>query len=161
MDEKKPKKSSKKKEEAGLEPTATDAEAELPVTSPEAEPHMTSDSFLEFLSSDARFTQEAMGAELFRELALLKEKVEAHSRQIAELQARRHSPAHNAKVQVRDKETGAIYPSKNNAYRSLLKAGDLRDLVEQGVFGPEPEKNNFGWFALRRAMPDRFEEVEG
>jgi transglutaminase/protease-like cytokinesis protein 3 len=69
-------------------------------------------------------------------------------------------PTANGKVQIMDKQTGKIYPSKNNAYQSLLKSGDLTDLVDQGVFGPEPGKNTFGWYALVKALPDRFEEMK-
>ena len=63
------------------------------------------------------------------------------------------------RIQIRDKTTGAIYKSKNNVYQSLLKAGSLKELVDLGVFGPKPEKNSFGWYQLKRAFPDRFEEV--
>jgi hypothetical protein len=41
----------------------------------------------------------------------------------------------------------------------MLKAGELKDLVEQGKFCDIPEKNTFGVYALFRALPDRFEEV--
>jgi hypothetical protein len=41
----------------------------------------------------------------------------------------------NGKVQIRDKQTGKVYPSKNNTYRSMLKAGELKELVDQGIFG--------------------------
>ena len=51
--------------------------------------------------------------------------------------------------------------TKNNCYQSLLKAGELKDLVDKGAFGTDPAKNNFGWFALNRAYPDRFVEVMG
>ena len=54
----------------------------------------------------------------------------------------------NGKVQIRDKQTGTIYPSKNNAYQTLLKSGELKDLVDKGIFGDIPEKNTFGWYAL-------------
>jgi hypothetical protein len=86
-----------------------------------------------------------------------------HTRQIAELQSRpvkKRIMAHGGKVQIRDKKTGTVYPPKNNTYQSMLKAGELKDLVDAGIFGTEPEKNNFGWFALVRAWPDRFEEVK-
>ncbi len=87
-----------------------------------------------------------------------------HTQQIAELQetlARKRRPvASNGKVQIRDKTTGKVYPSKNNCYKSLLKAGELKDLVAQGIFGSLPEKNTFGWYALFRALPDRFEQIE-
>lgn len=53
-----------------------------------------------------------------------------------------------------------MYPSKNNAYQTLLKSGELKDLVDKGVFGETPEKNTFGWYVLEREWPDRFEEVK-
>ena len=86
-----------------------------------------------------------------------------HTRQIAELQevlARKRKPVPNGKVQIRDKKTGKVYPSKNNCYQSLLKSGELKELVEKGIFGDNPEKNTFGWYALMREWPDRFEEVK-
>jgi hypothetical protein len=74
--------------------------------------------------------------------------------------ARKRRPvASNGKVKILDKHTRTIYPSKNNAYQSLLKSGELEPLVDQGVFGPVPEKNTFGWYVLAREWPDRFEEV--
>jgi hypothetical protein len=66
----------------------------------------------------------------------------------------------NGKVQIKDTLTGTIYRSKNNVFQSLLKAGQLKDLVEQGVFGDNPSKNSFGWYALNRAYPQRFEEIK-
>ena len=91
-------------------------------------------------------------------------KVLDHTRQIAELQetlARKRKPvASNGKVQILDKQTGEIYPSKNNAYQTLLKSGELKELVDKGVFGDNPAKNTFGWYALVRELPDRFEEVK-
>ncbi len=87
-----------------------------------------------------------------------------HTRQIAELQetlARKRKPvSSNGKVQIRDKKTGTTYPSKNNAYQTLLKSGELKDLVDKGIFGDNPAKNTFGWYALVRELPDRFEEVK-
>jgi len=82
--------------------------------------------------------------------------------QVADLQAmmeKKYTPRANGKTKIRDTKTGEIYPSKNNCYQTLLKAGELKDLVDKGVFGALPAKNNFGWFALNRAYPDRFEEV--
>ena len=73
--------------------------------------------------------------------------------------ALKRKPTANGKIQIRDKQTGKIYKSKNNVYQSMLKAGDLKDLVEKGIFGEIPEKNTFGVYALFRAWPDRFEEV--
>ncbi|MFC1871493.1 hypothetical protein ACFLYF_03740 [Chloroflexota bacterium] len=32
-------------------------------------------------------------------------------------------------------------------------------MVDKGIFGDNPAKNTFGWYALVRELPDRFEEV--
>jgi hypothetical protein len=101
---------------------------------------------------------------LFEELQSLKQLAGEHTNLITQLQEtlarKRKPPASNGKVQIRDKKTGAIYPSKNNAYQTLLKSGELKDLVDKGVFGDIPAKNTFGWYALVRELPDRFEEVK-
>ena len=96
------------------------------------------------------------------EITSLKQIVLHHTEQIAELYStpKKRRSTRNGKVQIKDKQTGNVYPSKNNAYQTLLKAGELKELVDKGIFGLEPEKNNFGWFALVRAWPDRFEEVK-
>jgi len=73
--------------------------------------------------------------------------------------ALKRKPTANNKVQIRDKQTGKICKSKNNVYQTMLKAGELKDLVEKGIFGEIPEKNTFGVYALFLAWPDRFEEV--
>ena len=86
-----------------------------------------------------------------------------HTRQIAELQeamARKRKPVPNGKIQILDKQIGTVFPSKNNAYQTLLKSGELKELVDKGIFGDNPEKNTFGWYALVREWPDRFEEVK-
>ena len=89
---------------------------------------------------------------------------EEHTNLITQLQEtlarKRKPPVSNGKVQILDKQTGEIYPSKNNAYQTLLKSGELKDLVDKGVFGDNPAKNTFGWYALVRELPDRFEEVK-
>ena len=72
----------------------------------------------------------------------------------------RKPPVSNGKVQIKDTLTGKVYPSKNNVYQTLLKAGELEDLVKQGVFGPIPEKNSFGCYNLFRAFPGRFIEIK-
>ena len=101
---------------------------------------------------------------LFEELQSLKQLAEEHTNFITQLQetlARKRKPvSFNGKVQILDKQTGEIYPSKNNAYQTLLKSGELKDLVDRGVFGDNPTKNTFGWYALVRELPDRFEEVK-
>ncbi|MFZ2036445.1 MAG: hypothetical protein WBL37_09030 [Dehalococcoidales bacterium] len=72
----------------------------------------------------------------------------------------RKPPTSNGKVSIKDTLTGKIYPSKNNVYQSLLKAGELDDLVKQGVFGADPVHNSFGCYNLFRAYPNRFVEVK-
>ena len=102
-------------------------------------------------------------AHLSLEIDSLKQTVQDHSQQILALQealARKRKPAPNGKIQICDKQTGKVYTSQNSCYRSLLKAGELKELTDAGVFGPAPEKNTFGWYALVRAWPDRFEEVK-
>jgi hypothetical protein len=100
---------------------------------------------------------------LHSEIESLRQTVEQQSVLIAQLleapARQRKSPTSNGKIQIRDKQTGKIYPSKNNVYQSLLKAGELDDLVKQGVFGSDPAKNSFGCYNLFRAWPNRFEEV--
>jgi len=102
---------------------------------------------------------------LFEELQSLKMLVEEHASLIIQLQetlARKRKPvASNGKIQIRDKQTGTVYPSKNNVYQTLLKSGELKDLVDKGIFGSIPQKNTFGWYVLVREWPDRFEEVHG
>ena len=101
---------------------------------------------------------------LFEELQSLKQLIGEHTNLIAQLQEtlarKRKSVSSNGKVQILDKQTGEIYRSKNNAYQTLLKSGELKELVDKGVFGDIPAKNTFGWYALVRELPDRFEEVK-
>lgn len=96
-------------------------------------------------------------------LKYLHQELESLKQAVAELQetlARKRKPvASNGKVQIRDKQTGTVYPSKNNAYQTLLKSGALKSLVDKGIFGPIPQKNTFGWYVLAREWPDRFEEA--
>jgi len=98
-----------------------------------------------------------------KEILFMKAVILDLSAQMAELIASRkplRRPTANGKVQIKDNWTGKVYPSKNNVYQTLLKSGELDSLVKQGVFGPEPEKNTFGWYALQRAIPDRFEVIQ-
>jgi hypothetical protein len=95
---------------------------------------------------------EALRLVVDQQAILIKQLLEAPVRQ-------RKPPTSNGKVQIKDTLTGKIYPSKNNVYQSLLKAGELDDLVKQGVFGSDPAKNSFGCYNLFRAWPNRFEEV--
>ena len=78
-------------------------------------------------------------------------------KQLMETPARqRKPPTSNGKVQIKDTLTGKIYPSKNNVYQSLFKAGELDALVKQGVFGSDPAHNSFGCYNLFRFYKDRF-----
>jgi len=96
-------------------------------------------------------------------LESLHQEIESLKSTVNELQetiSRKRRPvASNGKVQILDKQSGTIYPSKNNAYQTLLKSGELKALVDKGTFGDMPEKNTFGWYVLAREWPDRFEEV--
>ena len=96
------------------------------------------------------------------ELTALRQVVDEQGKlitQLMETPIRQRKPTNNGKIQIRDKQTGKIYPSKNNVYQSLLKAGELTELIDAGVFGPNPAKNSFGCYNLFRAWPNRFEEV--
>jgi hypothetical protein len=103
-------------------------------------------------------------ASLHNELEELRKIVDGQAiliKQLMETPARqRKPPTSNGKVQIKDTLTGKIYPSKNNVYQSLLKAGELKSLVDANVFGPNPEKNSFGCYNLFRAYPGRFVEVK-
>jgi hypothetical protein len=102
-------------------------------------------------------------ANITKEIDALWQAISQQNKLIVEFQEtlarKRRPPASNGKVKVKDKKTGKVYPSKNNAYQTLLRAGELKGLVDKGVFGDVPEKNNFGWYALKRELPDRFEEI--
>ena len=101
--------------------------------------------------------------QLQQEIDSLEQRVQAQFIQMIDIQealARKRKPVPNGKVQIKDKQTGKVYPSKNNCYQSLLKGGELKDLIDKGIFGDNPEKNTFGWYALVREWPDRFEEVK-
>ena len=90
------------------------------------------------------------------------ERIQTLDTQMTDVQAQlllKRKPTNNSKCQIRDKVTGKLYKSKNNVYQTMLKAGELKELVDKGIFGAIPEKNTFGVYALFRAYPDRFEEV--
>jgi hypothetical protein len=67
--------------------------------------------------------------------------------------------AKRPRTQIKDNTTGRVFKSKNATYQTLLREGALKELVEVGLFGDDSKGNNFGWFALNRALPGRFEEV--
>ena len=101
-------------------------------------------------------------ASLKTEVDALNKCIQAMNLQLKDFEAfvaLKRKPTANGKVQIRDKVTGKIYKSKNSVYQTMLKAGELKELVEKNIFGATPEKNTFGVYALFRAYPDRFEEV--
>ena len=130
------------------------------ITTPETEQTTESEQIQEPEPSTSPLTMKY----LYQEILTLKQLALEHSGMIVELQqavARKRKPVmSNGKIQIRDKQTGTVYPSKNNAYQSLLKSGELKSLVDKGIFGDNPEKNTFGWYTLVREWPDRFEEVK-
>ena len=102
---------------------------------------------------------------LAKAIQLLRQDFDGQTLKIEEiltLMAKKRKPATNGnhRVQVKDNETGAVYPSKNAVYQSMLKAGSLDALVKDGVFGSDPLHNTFGVYALFRAYPGRFVEVQ-
>ncbi|MFC2022938.1 hypothetical protein ACFLTL_02135 [Chloroflexota bacterium] len=136
-------------------PKGVQAEQPAPIQAPEEpKPEVPSNSPTQPLTLETMLT----------DLQSLQKLVLDHAQQIAQLQEalarKRKPPKSNGKVQIKDKQTGKVYPSKNNAYQSLLKAGELKQLVDKGSFGDIPEKNTFGWYVLVREWPDRFEEVK-
>lgn len=98
-----------------------------------------------------------------RKFLIIKQLVLEHSDIIIDLQqniARKRKPvALNGKVQIRDKQTNIVYPSKNNDYQSLLKSGALKELVDKGVFGEDHMHNTFGLYTLVHEGSGGFEEV--
>lgn len=135
-------------------------EVKPPEQPPEPQPEATESSPAPQLEKSKLLTL----AYLNQELQSLKHMVDEHANLMTQLQEiiiRKRKPVtSNGKVQIKDKETGTVYRSKNNAYQSLLKSGALKDLVDKGAFGDVPEKNTFGWYTLVREWPDRFEEVK-
>ena len=99
-----------------------------------------------------------IAANLASEIDILKKDVAELKETIA---LKRKPPVNgNGRVQIKDTKTGKIYPSKNGTYKALLKSGELAELVKQGAFGDEPDHNSFGWYALNRGFPGRFEEIK-
>lgn len=155
-----------KPEEVKPEPVTTPEEVKPSVS---ATPKAAVETPVETSTPEPEVKKPVTLTDLQEELNLLKRLVLTHNQQIVELQemtnelqdmvSRKRKPTSNGKVQIRDTKTGIIYRSKNNCYKSLLKAGDLKDLITKGIFGPDPEKNTFGWYALVRALPERFEEI--
>jgi hypothetical protein len=101
---------------------------------------------------------------LQKAIQLLRQDLDTHTIKLEEilvLVSKRRKPAANGngKVQILDTKTQITYKSKNNAYQTLLRNDELTDLISQGVFGADPKKNSFGWYALNRAFPGRFVEV--
>lgn len=97
-------------------------------------------------------------------MAYLQEEIDCLTYQIGELLKnpvrQRKAVESSRKVQMLDKVSGKIYPSKNNLYLSLLKSGELKELVDKGIFGSNPEKNTFGVYSLLRVWNTRFQPVQ-
>ena len=154
-------------EEAQPEITQTEPAQEEKVTQPieEKTPTSTPDMNVEppLTSQPLSKPKPLTMASLKAEIDELHKHVFDLTMQMADIKiqlALKRKPTANNKVQIRDKQTGKIYKSKNNVYQSMLRAGELKDLVEKGIFGDVPEKNTFGVYALFRALgPDRFEEI--
>ena len=137
------------------------AEGEQPIP-PESTPEQEVEP-LEAQEGKPKEEGSATLADVIQELNLVKAILLDHSNQIANLkegQTRKRKAIPNGKVQILDKKTGEIHSSKNSTYQTLLKSGELKELVDQGLFGADPAKNTFGWYALVRAWPERFEEVK-
>jgi hypothetical protein len=133
------------KEEVALTPTPTpETKVEPPSTTPPSKPKPLT---LVSLKTDVDALNKC--------LQLMDLKLEGFEA----LVAMKRKPTNSSRIQIRDKVTGKIYKSKNSVYQTMLKAGELSDLVKAGAFGASPEKNTFGVYALFRAYPDRFEEV--
>ena len=101
---------------------------------------------------------------LQKAIQLLRQDFDTHTIKLEEILVlvakKRKLPANgNGKVQILDTKTQITYKSKNNVYQTLLRNDELTDLISQGVFGQNPKKNSFGWYALNRAFPGRFVEV--
>jgi len=150
--------------EQKVEPT-TEAKVE-PVVTPTIEPAKP-ESHVESILATTQPTSTVEAPALKPKpltLESLKAEIEEIRQLISKLQEtpvrQRKPPVSVARVQVLDKTTGKIYKSKNNLYKSLLAAGELKQLVDQGIFGKDPQHNNFGTFALLRAWPNRFEEIK-
>ena len=161
----KPEKDNKSK----ITPVKKEIKPEVPATQAKTDIKKSAPKLLAEVKEPASQTKPEPSAEpktqpdILAELADIRQTLIDHSNQIAEIReilSRKRKPVNNSKVQIKDKVTGKIYPSKNNAYKSLLKAGELTDLVKKGVFGSDPEHNTFGWYALTRELPDRFEEIK-
>lgn len=100
---------------------------------------------------------------LITDMALVKARLDTLELQLADVKEHRADAradmAKRPRTQIKDNTTGRVFKSKNATYQALLREGALKELVEVGLFGDDPKGNNFGWFALNRALPGRFEEV--
>ena len=152
--------------EVELEPVVETAPIVEPVAQEkEAEPEKSADAEHVELTPIPHVKPKAISlVSLHAELEELRTIVDQQVIQIKLLMAppmrQRNPPISNGKVQIKDTKTGKIYPSKNATYQTLLKAGELEDLVKQGVFGSDPIHNSFGCYNLFRFYKDRFIEIK-
>ena len=136
------------------EPAATPE----PVVAPASTPTPAPETKVEPVAKPKPLTMSSLKSEL-DELRTLIQTLTTQMTDVQSQLALKRKPTANGRVQIRDKQTGKIYKSKNNVYQTMLKAGELKELVDKKIFGDVPEKNTFGVYALFRAYPDRFEEV--
>jgi hypothetical protein len=150
-------------EPAQEEKTPQPAEEAIPVLTPTPAPTLLIDVEPPVATQPLTKPKPLTMASLKAEVDELRALIQTLTTQMADVQSQlalKRKPTANNKVQIRDKQTGKIYKSKNSVYQTMLKAGELDKLVEAGTFGPNPAKNTFGVYALFRALgPDRFEET--
>ena len=105
---------------------------------PEAQPEAPSEPVTSTTQPDTPATDAIAPIieSIYQELESLKQLVGEHTQLITQLQEtlarKRKPPASNGKVQILDKQTGKTYPSKNNAYQTLLKSGEQSRLHKVG-----------------------------
>lgn len=153
----------KKLKEQVLEPVVEEPKPESGTLEPQLQEMPPTETSVEQLETPPEPVTSTPEPPAVVTLESLQQEVESLKLTVTQLQEtlarKRKPPASNGKVQILDKQTGEIYRSKNNAYQTLLKSGALKELVDKGVFGDIPQKNTFGWYALVRELPDRFEEI--
>jgi hypothetical protein len=149
-----------------VKPQDKPAKAEIKSVEKKPEPTPVQEEKVKAVIPEPAPQKPALTLEVLRDAILrVQQDLEIHAQEIANIKeaiARKRTPPAkgNGKVQIKDTQTGKVYPSKNGTYKALLKAGELKTLVEQGVFGPDPKRNSFGAYALFRAFPNRFIELK-
>jgi len=57
---------------------------------------------------------------------------------------------------VIDTKTGREFMALNQCYLTLLREGELEEMLRAGKLADNPEEDRFGWFKMRRFYPGRF-----